>query len=172
MVRSLDRCRGRLPLRSRIGLGLLMALAAAPGGFIVLRTLTLPRDSPGLPDLCPLHRITGLWCPLCGGTRATRELIHGDVWTALGYNPFALVVEVLAVALVVRWLLAFARGRRRQFVTGERPSFLVRCALLLPWCETFQECGSTSGPCSAPRGDGGSVCIMQLWLSILKSLHV
>ena len=129
MVRSLDRCRGRLPLRSRIGLGLLMALAAAPGGFIVLRTLTLPRDSPGLPDLCPLHRITGLWCPLCGGTRATRELIHGDVWTALGYNPFALVVEVLAVALVVRWLLAFARGRRRQLVTGREAILLgAMCA--------------------------------------------
>ena len=124
-----ERSDGRAGSGRRIGLGLLMVLSALPGGLIVLRALTLPRSSPGLPDLCPLHRTTGLWCPLCGGTRATRELIHGDVWTALGYNPFALVVEVLAVALVVRWLLAFARGRRRQLVTGREAILLgAMCA--------------------------------------------
>lgn len=105
-----------------------MGLSAVPGGFVVLRALTLPHGSPGLPDLCPLHRLTGLWCPLCGGTRATRELIHGDLGGALGYNPFALVVEVLAVLLVARWMLASARGRRRQLITG-REGILLGVAL-------------------------------------------
>ncbi len=102
----------------RIGLGLLMVLPSLPGGLIVLRALTLPRNSPGLPDLCPLHRTTGLWCPLCGGTRATRELMHGDLWAAMGYNPFALVLEAVVIVLVARWLLASARGLRRPLVTG------------------------------------------------------
>ena len=102
----------------RIGLGLLMVLPSLPGGLIVLRALTLPRNSPGLPDLCPLHRTTGLWCPLCGGTRATRELIHGDLGAAMGYNPFALVLEAVVIVLVARWLLASARGLRRPLVTG------------------------------------------------------
>ena len=102
----------------RIGLGLLMVLPSLPGGLIVLRALTLPRNSPGLPDLCPLHRTTGLWCPLCGGTRATRELMHGDLGAAMGYNPFALVLEVVVIVLVARWLLASARGLRRPLVTG------------------------------------------------------
>ena len=102
----------------RIGLGLLMVLSALPGGLIVLRALTLPRSSPGLPDLCPLHRTTGLWCPLCGGTRATRELMHGDLGAAMGYNPFALVLEAVVIVLVARWLLASARGLRRPLVTG------------------------------------------------------
>ena len=102
----------------RIGLGLLMVLPSLPGGLIVLRALTLPRNSPGLPDLCPLHRTTGLWCPLCGGTRATRELMHGDLGAAMGYNPFALVLEAVVIVLVARWLLASARGLRRQLVTG------------------------------------------------------
>ena len=102
----------------RIGLGLLMVLPSLPGGLIVLRALTLPRNSPGLPDLCPLHRTTGLWCPLCGGTRATRELMHGDLWAAMGYNPFALVLGVVVIVLVARWLLASARGLRRPLVTG------------------------------------------------------
>lgn len=102
----------------RIGLGILMVLPSLPGGLIVLRALTLPRNSPGLPDLCPLHRTTGLWCPLCGGTRATRELMHGDLGAAMGYNPFALVLEAVVIVLVARWLLASARGLRRPLVTG------------------------------------------------------
>ncbi len=113
-----ERPGGRAGHGRRIGLGLLMVLSALPGGLIVLRALTLPRSSPGLPDLCPLHRTTGLWCPLCGGTRATRELIHGDLWAAMGYNPFALALEAVAVVLVARWLLASARGLRRPLVTG------------------------------------------------------
>ena len=100
----------------RIGLGLLMVLPSLPGGLIVLRALTLPRNSPGLPDLCPLHRTTGLWCPLCGGTRATRELMHGDLGAAMGYNPFALVLEAVVIVLVARWLLAF----------GPRPATAAR----------------------------------------------
>ena len=112
----------------RIGLGLLMVLPSLPGGLIVLRALTLPRNSPGLPDLCPLHRITGLWCPLCGGTRATRELMHGDLWAAMGYNPFALVLEAVVIVLVARWLLAWLRGQRRPLVTG-REGILLGVAL-------------------------------------------
>ena len=113
-----ERSDGRAGAGMRVGLGLLMVLSALPGGLVVLRALTLPRSSPGLPDLCPLHRTTGLWCPLCGGTRATRELIHGDLWAAMGYNPFALALEAVAVVLVARWLLASARGLRRPLVTG------------------------------------------------------
>lgn len=120
---------GRSGPGHRIGMGLLMALSVVPGGLIVLRALTLPRSSLGLPDLCPLHRLTGMWCPLCGGTRATRELIHGDLWGALGYNPFALVVEALVVLLVARWLVASAHGRRRQLITGREGIILgVACA--------------------------------------------
>ena len=112
----------------RIGLGLLMVLPSLPGGLIVLRALTLPRNSPGLPDLCPLHRTTGLWCPLCGGTRATRELMHGDLGAAMGYNPFALVLEAVVIVLVARWLLAWLRGQRRPLVTG-REGILLGVAL-------------------------------------------
>ena len=123
-----ERPGGRAGHGRRIGLGLLMVLPSLPGGLIVLRALTLPRNSPGLPDLCPLHRTTGLWCPLCGGTRATRELMHGDLWAAMGYNPFALVLEVVVMVLVARWLLAWLRGQRRLLVTG-REGILLGVAL-------------------------------------------
>ena len=123
-----ERPGGRAGHGRRIGLGLLMVLPSLPGGLIVLRALTLPRNSPGLPDLCPLHRTTGLWCPLCGATRATPELMHGDLWAAMGYNPFALVLEVVVMVLVARWLLAWLRGQRRPLVTG-REGVLLGVAL-------------------------------------------
>ena len=33
--------------------------------------------------LCPLHALTGFWCPLCGATRACYALLHGRLGTAL-----------------------------------------------------------------------------------------
>lgn len=35
---------------------------------------------------CLLVKTTGLWCPLCGGTRSFIHLMHGDIKTAFKYN--------------------------------------------------------------------------------------
>lgn len=45
---------------------------------------------------CQFHRLTGLNCPGCGGTRAVYALLHGDLLAALRDN--ALVVLGLAAA--------------------------------------------------------------------------
>ena len=99
----------------RLRLGVLVAAACAPGMLLVLNGLRLSATSP---DLCPVHRITGMWCPLCGGTRATRALLHGSLTEAIGYNPFALVVEALAVLLVLRWLTNRRAGSNRPFISA------------------------------------------------------
>ena len=49
--------------------------------------------------LCPLHAMTGLWCPLCGATRASHALLHGDLTTALHDNA----LYVLGLPLLVLW---------------------------------------------------------------------
>jgi hypothetical protein len=56
--------------------------------------------------LCPLHAITGLWCPFCGCTRAGYALLHGQPATALHDN--ALLVAALPVLALLwgRWLFA------------------------------------------------------------------
>jgi uncharacterized protein DUF2752 len=51
--------------------------------------------------LCPLHALTGLWCPFCGSTRAAYALIHAHPVTALHDN--ALFVVALPVFAVVWW---------------------------------------------------------------------
>lgn len=36
---------------------------------------------------CPFHALTGAYCPGCGTLRATHNLLQGNLWRALGYNP-------------------------------------------------------------------------------------
>lgn len=57
----------------------------------------------GLYLRCPLHAVTGLWCPGCGMTRAAYKLVHGDVAGSLGTNLFLPVAIVLVAALMWDW---------------------------------------------------------------------
>jgi len=55
---------------------------------------------------CALYKLTGLYCPGCGGLRATHQLLHGRIFTAFHFNP-------LFVATFPLWLWAFARAVQR-----------------------------------------------------------
>lgn len=37
---------------------------------------------------CPVYRYWGLYCPGCGGTRALKALLQGEVLRSLWYHPF------------------------------------------------------------------------------------
>jgi hypothetical protein len=74
-----------------------------------------PRWGSVLP-VCPLHALTGLWCPLCGGTRTARALAHGDLAGAAGSNLLVLVAAPLAAALWVRWVLRRRRDPEARLV--------------------------------------------------------
>jgi hypothetical protein len=54
---------------------------------------------------CPLYRLTGLWCPGCGLTRATHHLLLGDLAGALGRNLLLPLVIGLAVWAWVAWTM-------------------------------------------------------------------
>ena len=69
---------------------------------------------------CPLHEMTGLWCPGCGVTRATHKAVHGDVIGALGSNLFLPVFAVLAVAAWLTWFLPTI-DRRPPALVAARP---------------------------------------------------
>ena len=36
---------------------------------------------------CPMHRIFGIYCPFCGGTRAIGSILQLDIIRSLTYNP-------------------------------------------------------------------------------------
>ena len=72
------------------------------------------------PVLCPLRRVTGVPCPFCGMTRGVIALAHGDLFSSLTFNPGAVVIVALAVAILVAW-----RVQRVAMPTWTIVSFFV-----------------------------------------------
>lgn len=54
--------------------------------------------------LCPLHAVTGIWCPFCGGLRAVWLLAHLQIGAAAASN---LVVFALVPWFAWRWWRTF-----------------------------------------------------------------
>jgi uncharacterized protein DUF2752 len=69
--------------------------AAVAGIAVVIGALHIPHRPA---TLCLFRELTGLPCPLCGGTTAAVLLGHGDLKGALGASP-------LAVGLLATWPL-------------------------------------------------------------------
>ncbi len=95
----------------------LLAAGLAGAGYLYTRDPHLPGQA--LP-FCPFHRLTGLQCPGCGGTRMAWDLLHGDLPAAWHDNAALL----LALPLVAAWYLARLRhglaGRTWRLHLGPR----------------------------------------------------
>ena len=89
--------------RSAISLGWPLALLGAP---LVLSLGDLP--------LCGFRHVTGLPCPLCGGTRACAALADGNFLAAWQLNPGLMVVLALAAAHSLQLGFEAWTGRRVQ----------------------------------------------------------
>ena len=69
----------------------------------------------GMP--CAFHSLTGLYCPGCGGTRAVRELLYGDLRMSFQYHPLVLYGAAVVLLELVSW------GASRVF---HRPGLHIR----------------------------------------------
>ncbi|MBQ9442938.1 MAG: DUF2752 domain-containing protein [Lachnospiraceae bacterium] len=49
--------------------------------------------------ICPIHDITGINCPGCGGTRMIVAFLHGELYQALRYNAFLFISLIPMVIL-------------------------------------------------------------------------
>lgn len=58
----------------------------------------------GMP--CAFHSITGLYCPGCGGTRAVRAFLHGDILMSFQYHPIVLYGAAVVLLEFASWELA------------------------------------------------------------------
>lgn len=113
---------GQLRLRAAPVLMAGAALAAATAlGFFDPSARRIP--------LCPLHAMTGLWCPLCGSTRASHALLHAEPAAALQYNALFVAALPLLALLWWRWLRSpVPRPTARAL---PRPVFWAGVALVL-----------------------------------------
>jgi hypothetical protein len=83
-------------------------LAAGAGAAAYLATVD-PAEGGHYP-VCPLRTLTGLSCPLCGGLRATHQLLNGHPGRAFKLNALYVALLPFAAYAVVAAGLA-ARGR-------------------------------------------------------------
>jgi len=90
-------------LRMAFGLGWPLAMAATPSWL----------GQGGLGLGCGFRALTGMPCPLCGGTHACAALIQGDWSAAWAANPGAVLLLVWLVLLAGQALVEGAQGRRR-----------------------------------------------------------
>ena len=59
--------------------------------------------------LCPIHAVTGYWCPGCGLTRAMQLVATGHPVSALARNPLWPLVLGLAGWALASWRFPRAR---------------------------------------------------------------
>ena len=84
-------------------------LAALAVGTVMLRLFD-PATS-GIFPLCPVHSLTGWYCPGCGSLRAIHQLLHGELRAAWALNPLTMILlPFLTYGLASEALLAL-RGK-------------------------------------------------------------
>jgi hypothetical protein len=77
-----------------------LALVALVAAVCLVR----PGATSWLPP-CPLHALTGLYCPGCGSTRMLYHLVHGQLGMAFRDNPLSFIaLPVVLYGLVRQWL--------------------------------------------------------------------
>ncbi|MFI2199458.1 DUF2752 domain-containing protein [Streptomyces sp. NPDC020192] len=84
-------------------------LAAVAGAFAYVGAVD--PDEPGHYPVCPLYRLTGLYCPGCGGLRSAHAFVHGDLLTALHDNAPAVAGYLGFAVLWTVWVVRTVRGR-------------------------------------------------------------
>jgi hypothetical protein len=84
-------------------------LAAVAGAFVYVGAVD--PNEPGHYPACPLLRLTGIYCPGCGGLRSAHAVAHGDFAAALQDNALAVVGYGLFAVVWTVWVVRAVRGR-------------------------------------------------------------
>lgn len=74
-----------------------------------------------LPE-CMIYRMTGIYCPACGGTRAVLSLLEGKIAESLWYHPAVLYSVCLwsIYVLINTCALVFTRSRDKMVHFGKK----------------------------------------------------
>ncbi|PAZ15476.1 hypothetical protein CLM62_13775 [Streptomyces sp. SA15] len=91
-------------------------LAAVAGAFAYVGTVD--PNEPGHYPACPLLRLTGIYCPGCGGLRSAHAFVHGDFVAALGANALAVAGYLVFAVVWTVWVVRSLRGRPLRIDLG------------------------------------------------------
>ena len=63
---------------------------------------------------CVFQELTGLYCPGCGGTRAVKALMKGNVITSFLYHPLVIYVVLVAAVFAFSYII-YAKTKNPKF---------------------------------------------------------
>ncbi|MEU5632525.1 DUF2752 domain-containing protein [Streptomyces rishiriensis] len=86
---------------------------------------------PGHYPACPLLRVTGLYCPGCGGLRSAHAFAHGHFQAALQDNAMAVVAYLGFAVVWTVWVVRAARGRPVRVDLGSVQLWALGASLLV-----------------------------------------
>ncbi|MEU8969678.1 DUF2752 domain-containing protein [Streptomyces monashensis] len=116
------------PLGRRLAVpGALLAVVAAAFAYVG----AVDPNEPGHYPVCPLYRLTGLYCPGCGGLRSAHAFVHGDLLTALRDNALGVAGYLGFAVLWTVWTVRTARGRPLRPYLGRAHLWGVGACLLV-----------------------------------------
>ena len=82
-------------------------------------------------DGCAFRRVTGLYCPGCGGTRALAELSHGHLIGSFLCHPLVIYLPLALLILCLATLLRQLMKKQRKRTIGQLLTVLLMLALML-----------------------------------------
>jgi hypothetical protein len=94
--------------------------------------LIMNNQPEGFPQSCLVRAVTGLPCPLCGGTRAFAYASSGDP-KFLSYNAFWVFIALASIAVGIVIVLTRVSLDRFWSRWGNLPLYMVTGALALGW---------------------------------------
>lgn len=110
--------------------------ALAVGGVLLARVLLIDAESTirGMSPGCPFHRVTGLHCPGCGGTRAFFAFLKGDLARSWRMNPLFLGGLAAGGFYLAAALLEQKTGRRPAWTRlSAKAGWIILALILVFW---------------------------------------
>ncbi|MFG3201763.1 DUF2752 domain-containing protein [Streptomyces sp. NPDC048192] len=104
-------------------------LAAVAGAFAYVGAVD--PGQPGHYPVCPLYRLTGLYCPGCGGLRSAHAFVHGDLLAALRDNALGVAAYLGFAVLWTVWVVRAVRGRPFRLELRPAPMRAIGVLLLV-----------------------------------------
>ena len=79
---------------------------------------------------CPAHKLLGIYCPLCGGTRAIGCLLRGKIVASLIYNPAVLPATVAFIIYDILCFKAIIQDKK-EIIKIHKPVWISLVVLLI-----------------------------------------
>lgn len=80
---------------------------------------------------CMFRLVTGLYCPGCGGTRAAKYLLTGQIGKSLQYHPLVLYMAVVVILEVVSAWIARKTGKPERYLGHEKTFIYLGVGIIL-----------------------------------------